>query len=149
MCEWIENYFTEGEYDLKADLIPTCVYPNGDVRTGKVKIKKYYECGNPKKFLSCQIKSESNVQSSLQSFSSDCLWSFTSSIGTNLVGNIKLCKGKIIICGKGYSPNLGKNIKLKVVTEKTPTGFTEYLYFLNDNKKWQLFSTRINTKILS
>jgi len=133
---------------LKAVLAPSCVYPNGDVRTGKVRIKKYYECGNPSNFLSLQIKSESNVQSSHQSFSSDCLWTFTSSIGTNIAGNAKLCNGKIIVCGKGYSPNLGKNIKLKLITEKTPTGFTEYFYFLNNKKKWQLFSTRINTKIV-
>lgn len=146
MCEWIENYFSEGEYDLKAVIEPSCVFPNGEIRIGKIKIKKIYECGNPKKFLSLSIISESPAGVSIQNYITDCLWTFSATRGTGYSGNIKLCKDKIVICGKGYSDTLGKNIKLKIITEKTNSGFVETFYYLND-KEYIKFNTRTYTKI--
>lgn len=141
MCDFIQNYIQDGNYEFSSEIYPSCRYPEGAISSGYSIISSSYDCEFPTKFL--QKKIETNTLNSVsgqiisfQSFNIECVWIHSNNFGYNLSGKYKLCSGnRILICSRGYFSITGKIESVKTYFEATSTGYVETSYY-NNNGVW-------------
>lgn len=149
----LQDFFVDGLYTTTGVSIPSCVYPNGTTYNGTAKIFSNYECEDKnKQFLQKTIVRETladinTTRLTIISFNINSQSIFTTNLGTARTGKYYI-NGNTLITdfNEGYLQTFGKNVVTRAQYIKTPNGFTNILYYLNNGTYEVVFIVQYTLK---
>ena len=139
----IETFFIDGIYSCMGAGIPSCTFPNGPKYNGTVKISSIFKCDKlTQPFVQTNLYTEileynnNPGSSSIMSFLPNNTMTMLSSVGTLLTGQYHLTNNYLYVNCAGYVHSLGRNTQLQLVYQKTPAGFSQLSYYLDDSNSF-------------